>query len=212
MVHFRGTEYKAHTSCISEAQKYQGALYRPPQSSRNSNKKTVTIDSTALVPRKAYVEDAPDADSGTIAIVDPPPPAPSPPPAVQPGVGPVNVFDFLVTEETPNASRVSFGGSKEQMKMVEHAPSVFDAGDQLVRTKNGEGKMNGYDEEFEENGYSYGAEPVQTKHEVRRSAYLTPAPKRDKDGKTSKDKDRELKERKSTDKKRKRHHVEELDL
>ena len=28
MVHFWGTEYRAHTSCMSEAQKYQGHLYR----------------------------------------------------------------------------------------------------------------------------------------------------------------------------------------
>lgn len=205
---------QSRQSCISEAQKYQGALYRPPQSSRNSNKKkAVTIDSTAVIPRKAYVEDAPDPDDGAIAIVDVPPPAPSPPPAVQPSPDPVNVFDFLVTGETPNASRVSLGGSKEQMKMVEHAPSVFEAGDQLARITEGDGKMNGYgDDEFDTNGFSYGAEPVEIVSIEPRSAYLTPAPKRGKDGKKIKDKDREAKETKSTDKKRKRHHVEDLDL
>ncbi|KAA8900820.1 hypothetical protein FN846DRAFT_752012, partial [Sphaerosporella brunnea] len=26
---FQGTNYRTHTSCISEEQKYQGALYRP---------------------------------------------------------------------------------------------------------------------------------------------------------------------------------------
>lgn len=160
----------------------------------------------ALVPRKAYVEDAPDADSGAIAIVDPPPPAPSPPPAVRPPLDPVNVFDFLVTEETPNASRVSLGGSKEQMAMIEHAPSVFEAGDQLAKI------TNGFDEDFEENGFSYGAESVRIRDEDVRQAYVTPGPKRDKDGRRIKDKVREVKERKSTDKKRKRHQVEELDL
>lgn len=164
------------------------------------------------MPRKAYVEDAPDADSGAIAIVDPPPPAPSPPPAVRPTLDPVNVFDFLVTEETPNASRVSLGGSREQMTMVDHAPSVFEAGDQLAKITDGSGDMNGFDEDFEENGFSYGAEPVRVRYEGVRQIYATPAPKRDKDGKRIKDKDREVKERKSTDKKRKRHHVEELDL
>ena len=172
----------------------------------------MTIDSTALVPRKAYVEDAPDPDAGTITIVDPPPPAPSPPPAVQPSPDAVNVFDFLVTEETPNASRVSLGGSREQMRMVEHAPSVFDAADQIVRRTNGDGDMDGYDDQFEENGFAYGAEPVKIRPEDVRQTYSTPAPKRDKDGKRIKDKDKEVKERKSTDKKRKRHHVEELDL
>lgn len=170
----------------------------------------MTIDETSLVPRKAYVEDAPDADSGAIAIVDPPPPAPTPPPAVQPGDG-VNVFDFLVTEETPNASRVSLGGSKEQMKMVENARSVFDAGSQLARVDE-DGDMNGYDDEYEDNGYSYGAELVVIEPEDTRQEYVTPAPRRDRDGKKAKEKEREPKERKSTDKKRKRHHVEELDL
>ncbi|TVY87937.1 UPF0743 protein [Lachnellula willkommii] len=35
MVHFQGNEYRAHTSCISEAQKYQGALYRPDKEKKN---------------------------------------------------------------------------------------------------------------------------------------------------------------------------------
>ena len=96
--------------------------------------------------------------------------------------------------------------------MVEHAPSVFEAGDQLAKITNGTRDMDGFDDDFEENGFSYGAEPVCIVHEDVRQAYATPAPKRDKDGKRIKDKDREVKERKSTDKKRKRHHVEELDL
>ena len=172
----------------------------------------MTIDSTALIPRKAYVEDAPDPESGAIAIVDPPPPAPTPPPAVRPSLDPVNVFDFLVTEETPNASRVSLGGSREQMTMVEHARSVFEPGDQLAKVTSETGDMNGFDDDFEENGFSYGAEPVRIRHDDVGQTYATPAPKRDKDGKKIKDKDREVKERKSTDKKRKRHQVEELDL
>ena len=28
---FHGTEYKSHTSCISEAEKYQGKLYKPKE-------------------------------------------------------------------------------------------------------------------------------------------------------------------------------------
>ncbi|RPA84948.1 hypothetical protein BJ508DRAFT_412372 [Ascobolus immersus RN42] len=36
---FQGTDYRAHTSCITEAQKYQGKLYRPekPKGGRNQN-------------------------------------------------------------------------------------------------------------------------------------------------------------------------------
>lgn len=96
--------------------------------------------------------------------------------------------------------------------MVDHAPSVFEAGDQLVKNTNGSGDMNGYVDDYEENGFSYGAEPVRIRHEDVTQAYTTPAPKRDKDGKRIKDKGKEVKERNSTDKKRKRHHVEELDL
>lgn len=96
--------------------------------------------------------------------------------------------------------------------MVDHAPSVFEAGDQLAKITYGPRDMNGFDDEFEENGFSYGAEPVLVRDEDVRQAYTTPAPKRDKGGKRIKDNDREVKERKSTDKKRKRHHVEELDL
>ncbi len=208
---------QSQQSCISEAQKYQGALYRAPQPKNSGNRKSVTIDSSALVSRKAYVEDAPDPDYGSITIVDPPPPAPSPPPAVQASSDAVNVFDFLVTEQTPNASRVSLGGSKEQMKMVEHAPSVFEAGDQLARISNGHhDEMNNYADEFVENGYSYGAEPVSLNHDDDddddRRSYLTPAPKRDRESRTRKAKDGEGRDRPSTDKKRKRHHVEDLDL
>ena len=28
---FYGDDFRAHTSCISEAEKYEGALYRPPK-------------------------------------------------------------------------------------------------------------------------------------------------------------------------------------
>ena len=163
----------------------------------------------SLVPRKAYVEDAPDHDLDTaIAIVDAPPHAPSPPPAAlsQSVLQPVNVFDFLVTEETPNASRISLGGSKEQMRMVEHAPPVFEAGRQSTHELEGDHKMSTSDPAFEKNGYSYGADPVPI------IEYRTPGPKHQKNG--SRDSIYELdgRDRKSTDKKRKRQQIEELDL
>ncbi|KAI9772301.1 MAG: hypothetical protein M1840_001050 [Geoglossum simile] len=143
-------EYRAHTSCVSEAQKYQGALYKENGKSKNSKaaKAQKKGNSQALVPRQPYVEDAPDPDAGTIAIVDAPPHAPSPPPPAyavlehqpeQLALPAVNVFDFLVTDDTPNASRVSLPPPppplpplqreqqhyEEVMTMVENAPTLF---------------------------------------------------------------------------------------
>src|ERR1700712_2201624 len=86
MVHFQGTEYRTHTSCMSEAQKYQGNLYKekkPVKSPRQPQPQ-----SQALVPRPAYVEEE-SRQTTAVAIVDAPPHAPSPPPNI-------NVFDFLL--------------------------------------------------------------------------------------------------------------------
>ncbi|KAI8820823.1 LYAR-type C2HC zinc finger-domain-containing protein [Fimicolochytrium jonesii] len=47
---FQGTDYKAHTSCISEAEKYQGALYKGPKKGankqQNNNNKQAKAAST----------------------------------------------------------------------------------------------------------------------------------------------------------------------
>ncbi|KAK8180306.1 uncharacterized protein BKA78DRAFT_61008 [Phyllosticta capitalensis] len=104
MKHFQGTSYKAHTSCMSEAQKYQGKLYKEkkPKGQQNGNHN----NSQALVKTPAAVEQAP-------AIVDVPPAAPSPPPAV-------NVFDFLVADDTPTAPRISHqGATADETRMIE---------------------------------------------------------------------------------------------
>ncbi len=197
-------------SCVSEAQKYQGALYKE-KTSKNAGKPDQPAETPSHPPpRKAYVEDAPDVDSGNaLAIVDAPPPAPSPPSAVprQPSQA-VNVFDFLVTEDTPNSSKVSLGGSKEQMQMVEHARPVFEAGRRSTSESDdddddGDDEYHEYDESFEINGYSYGTDPVPVHTPAPRSFYND-----------SRESVYELEgaERKSTDKKRKRFHVEELDL
>ncbi|KAI9782447.1 MAG: hypothetical protein M1839_004933 [Geoglossum umbratile] len=160
MVHFHGMEYKAHTSCVSEAQKYQGALYKENGKSKNSKATKAqkrNNNSQALVPRQPYVEDAPDPDAGALAIVDAPPHAPSPPPpmnavlAHQPeqlALPAVNVFDFLVTDDTPNASRVSLPPPSppqqeqhyhdEGMKMVDNAPALFDVNRRSPSALNGE--------------------------------------------------------------------------
>ncbi|MCJ1286896.1 hypothetical protein MMC26_006242 [Xylographa opegraphella] len=204
MTHFYGSDYKAHTSCISEAQKYQGALYKEKPAKA---KKSVTIsESTSLVPRKAYVEDAPDADyDNAVARTNAPPPAPSPPSAVP--AQPVNVFDFLVADETPNASKVSLGGSHEQMRMVDDAPPVFEPSRHSVHELNASHEQHlDYENGYASNGYSYGATPIPT--------FQTPAPKQQHRHTSSRDSIYELgpaSHRKSTDKKRKRQ-VEDLDL
>ena len=169
-------------------------------------KKSVTIaESTPLPPRKAYVEDVPDRDlDGSIALVDAPPAAPTPPSAVP--AKPVNVFDFLVAEETPNASRVSLGGSNEQMRMVDHAPSVFEPGRQPML----EGPEDDQIHDYDQNGFSYGTDPVRA---ANITSYQTPAPKsRHQNG--AHDPVHELSANsttRSTDKKRKRQ-IEDLDL
>ena len=158
-------------------------------------------------PRKAYVEDAPDADlDGTVALTNAPPAAPTPPSAIP--TQPVNVFDFLVTDDTPNASRVSLGGSKEQMQMVDHAPSVFDSKRHSVNELEQDPEQIHLDTELNSNGYSYGTDPILTNDY---SFYQTPVSKHRKHASQDSLYDLDPHSSKSTDKKRKRQ-VEDLDL
>ncbi|PYI10611.1 hypothetical protein BO78DRAFT_394032 [Aspergillus sclerotiicarbonarius CBS 121057] len=203
---------------MSEAQKYQGALYRekPTKNQRkqqnngrqnqNQNQKQ-----NGHGHRAPYVEDANDTDN--------PPAAPTPPIAgadktpAQKGDKQVNVFDYLVAEKTPNASKVSLGGSKEQMKMVDNAPSVFEASKSLAHADTDASEENkAYDVAYEENGFSYGAGPInQSVYEGKApnasEEFMTPAPK--------KKKDRSAKATTASEKKRKRrtedHDMEDAD-
>ncbi|KAJ5782354.1 hypothetical protein N7457_004128 [Penicillium paradoxum] len=159
MVHFWGTEYRAHTSCMSEAQKYQGALYKEkPQKGQKkgqNNQKNQNQNGHHQQPRVDY------------ASLEAPPPAPTPPPAgavrtPAPAVNndkPVNVFDYLVAENTPNASKASLAEPKEQMKMKSNAKSVFEPSESLTRVEtnpNTDDEGKNYDIAYEENGFSYG--------------------------------------------------------
>ncbi|KAI4166451.1 MAG: hypothetical protein LQ343_008039 [Gyalolechia ehrenbergii] len=210
MTHFRGTDYRAHTSCLSEAQKYQGTLYKEKPSKQA--KKSVKISSpSSRVPRNAFVEDAPDADSNAVTIVDPPPEAPTPPPAVK-NLQPVNVFDFLVAEDTPNASKISLGGTRAQMEMKPHAPPLFDA--QRRSESSDSGTDHHYDSAYERDGYTYGTDPVPSTSTLKQPEYKTPAPKHHPQHSDSQPIIYELDgaHRTSTDKKRKRQHLEDLDL
>ncbi|KAL2861031.1 LYAR-type C2HC zinc finger protein [Aspergillus lucknowensis] len=218
MVHFQGTSYRSHTSCMSEAQKYEGALYKekPTKNQRKDNNKkndNKQPSKSNAKHRAPYVEDAPDSQ------VNLPPPAPSPPSPAEAKPAPakddtkVNVFDFLVDEKAPNASKVSIAQPEEQMKMVEHAPSVFEPGRALARIDTeDDDESKDYDVAYEENGFSYGSGPIieapvyPNKNASVSMEFMTPAPK--------KKKDRSRKERlqspptlsrTTSDKKRKRH-------
>ncbi len=204
---------------MTEDQKYQGALYRE-KPTKAGKRKSVSIaepkSSRALVPQAAYVEDAPD--------IDIPPAAPSPPPAVPAlPVQSVNVFDFLVAENTPNASRVSLAGSQEQMSMKRGAQSIFsDSQDskQVGSAARKNGDQQAYDGDYEEHGFTYGTEPVKPpQHGNPNSSmasfdFMTPAAKatRARTERTESAAHSRTNSGATSDKKRKRGSPEALDL
>lgn len=174
-------------------------------------------DPAPSLSRRAYVEDAPEPGaSTTVALVNAPPAAPSPPAALPPqNQDPVNVFDFLVNEETPNASRISLAGPKEPMRMKAHAPPIFEAVRQasLEAGADNDTASQIHDPGYEANGYTYGTAPISAKPRLERAeSFVTPAPNRGQkllqhDASTP-----GTMEKKSTDKKRKRQQIEELHL
>jgi cell growth-regulating nucleolar protein len=213
MVHFYGTEYRAHTSCMSEAQKYQGHLYRGDKKKggqQQNQRKSMQGQDQAMVP-KAYVEDVPE--EGAVAVIDVPPRAPTPPPATAALPENVNVFDFLVQDATPKAAPAVAGAPARKMLERESSSMYVNHNNdsQYSQYSNGDGST------YMQRGYSYGDAAVQPTFERYDSlsnlensqnsmmpptgAYATPAPKREKKDKSDK-----------SDKKRKRHHVDDLDL
>ncbi|KAI1639487.1 hypothetical protein F4809DRAFT_648564 [Biscogniauxia mediterranea] len=195
MVHFPGAQYRTHTTCVTEDQKYQGALYKPKRQKHNQ---TTTTAQSHTMAHNAYVEDVTenyeawreyeihesDEDDGK-SLADLPPEAPTPPPAVDHD-GNVNVFDFLVAA-TPTASTVN---------LQLHANSAeVGGGRQLVRFEHDTNDYvdpTGYMVDDEEAvDYETGTVPL--------NEFQTPIPKEHR-----KKKDGELKK----DKKRKRLHIE----
>ncbi len=103
------------------------------------------------MPHQAYVEDAPDYDD--------PPHAPTPPSAVPNNRD--NVFDYMVDEDQTNSPKIQFSRkSKEEMAMKNGAPSVFSDSRASSRSgyRNNEERVHSQD--YSENGFSYGTEPV----------------------------------------------------
>jgi cell growth-regulating nucleolar protein len=155
-----------HTqSCISEAQKYQGKLYKEPKKKgapvANNNSKQppspAANSSQALVPTKPPME-VPEADN-RVAIVDAPPRAPSPPPGF-------NVFDFLVQNgetnsthplesppSSPSSSEVSSSSEDE-----ESDPDSMDTDDNDLVTDAAEAAREYMKQEMLKQGYMFGEE------------------------------------------------------
>ena len=220
MVHFNGTDYRSHTSCISEAQKYQGHLYKE-KGMRGKGAKRVSIhqdaDSQAMVPRRAYVEDVAEGDDmQAVAVIDVPPKAPSPPPASGPMnelPDSVNVFDFLVDENATNGNAAP--GAAQERTMVEH-PMYYGNGNMYYPPYAAAPPMV-----YMQHGFSYGNAPLPPSFDRYDSyqdlkdaqpspipvpaTYVTPAPKEQR-------KEKSDKHVSISEKKRKRHHVEELNL
>lgn len=105
-------------------------------------------EQNALVPRPAYVEDAPDQEA--------PPRVPSPPPAVP---ADINVFDFLVTDESPRSSRTSINAAKRHSAPPVASKAMAEGKENVNQTyHNSEETI--HTKEYELQGFSYGAEPV----------------------------------------------------
>lgn len=205
---------------MTEEQKYQGALYKEKQNKSQKNNANQKKNNPPQKPQQTNGERAPNGNASNSAPI--PPPAPSPPlaPRDKPAQSTeetsekkdVNVFDYLVKDESPNASRISLEDKpKEQMKMVPGAPSVFEPSKALARLDTDvEDEEKQYDVAYEENGFSYGADPIKPslyKYESNISMdFTTPASKKKKDKKNK----TEEKSAKS-DKKRKRGHPDEQD-
>lgn len=196
---------------MSEAQKYQGALYRPDKDNQNgkgkkNKRKSMNgyTNSQAMVPRGAYVEDAPEGDDmNAVAVIDVPPRAPTPPPAPEGLPENINVFDFLVTDATPKGAVQP----PPPRRMVGNGESQYS---QYSQYSNGDGSR------YIQHGYSYGNAPIEPSldrfdswnnlgESQQSNAFVTPAPK---------ERRKEKKEKytvEKSDKKRKRN-VEELDI
>lgn len=219
---------------MTEAQKYEGAQYKAKPQKQGKKQpdtpKTLTTtnanSANTKKPRHPYVEDAPDADDPDYKAPAPPP-APSPPrdstkaSKKKPKENPpddVNVFDFLITEQTPTASKISLAGApKEQMMMMSNARSVFEPSKALAQYDTDvEDENREYDVAFEENGFSYGADPIKPsvyENQVPNVSmdFMTPAPKKKEKKNRTKGADRgspDPEAKTTSDKKRKRGHVD----
>ncbi|RNJ56328.1 hypothetical protein D7B24_007383 [Verticillium nonalfalfae] len=188
MVYFPGLEYRAHTSCMTEEQKYQGALYKPKKQKHNNNQNNQQV----AMSQQPYVEDVPefagyeyDGHSDDAKTPVDLPEAPTPPPADE---GPVNVFDFLDPSATPNASTLQLGPLGERHINEETQLVRYEAEASAYLDPSGAPA-----DEDPEAPYQYGTGPIP-------GAFETPAPRGDRKKKDGSDTKK--------DKKRKRLHLD----
>lgn len=140
---------------MTEDQKYQGHLYRE-KANKASKRKSVSIlepnENNALIPHKPTVENE-----------EVPPQVPTPPPAVASLIKTGDsVFDYLVEDDDPNTPQVQYADEREEMHMKSNAPGVFNSRPTSRNEyRNSEEQL--HTKEYEENGFSYGAEPVLAK-------------------------------------------------
>lgn len=178
---------------MTEAQKYQGSLYKNKRAKTTETSTPSAPKTMATMAHSAYVEDVPEEyeqwrdyqDNSDDDNASPPeqlPEAPTPPSLDE---GPLNVFDFLVNA-TPTASNLS----------LPRQPVQLSEDTQLVRFDYENNDLLDLGQMMESNSMvQYGTGPVPT--------FQTPAPK----GERKKIKDSSDKELKK-DKKRKRLHVD----
>ncbi|KAL9057598.1 MAG: hypothetical protein Q9162_002213 [Coniocarpon cinnabarinum] len=193
-------------SCITEAQKYEGAQYRERNGKRsNPNSAPVTPGGY----RQPSVEDAPDSQTPTgdttLARVQVPPPAPSPPPAAN-----INVFDFLV-KDGARSSSASARSSPEPRQITAPPPTtkkkVQLSSDAVTY---GDGAISASSAKYPSDLHLAMDVDSTASHKPNTALARTPAPqkyktepRRPNDSKSA---------NKSSEKKRKRPPVEELDL
>ncbi|KAK4136736.1 hypothetical protein BT67DRAFT_439741 [Trichocladium antarcticum] len=135
MVYFPGAEYRTHTSCMSEEQKYQGALYREKKGKAAPAASANTYATPHTMAHTAYVEDVADdwrdyvprREDDNRSTIDRPPQAPT----LSAAEAQVNVFDFLVANPTPTASNVSLPATapvqlSEDTQLVRFDPDASD--------------------------------------------------------------------------------------
>lgn len=191
MVHFHGTDYREHTSCVSEAQKYQGKLYKPKEAKAGKGDGYGGAVVAGKTPRKAYVEDAPETPEIGVGAWPVsaetrngqerkkeehavPPRAPTPPPAVA-----VNVFDYLVTEEAGPVKEYLSALPDSQGRRVD-AKQARTANSSAARTHGSESQpqksRSSNSQKQSGRGYAveYGSAPVQASHERYDSAHAFP--------------------------------------
>ncbi|KND94712.1 hypothetical protein TOPH_00291 [Tolypocladium ophioglossoides CBS 100239] len=203
MVHFTGVQYRSHTSCITEDQKYQGALYKEKNNHKKPKNKPAEQQPNERhknMAQQPYVEDVgedrdyePWNDSAghtedERSPAEPPPEAPTPPAAASEEH--VNVFDFLVaTGQTPNASNMNLPRDQQ-------GPDVGDSTSLVRYEYNAESYLDPTSlmDADDEPLVQYGTGPVPA------GAFVTPGSKSER----RKTKDGEVKK----DKKRKRLHVD----